>query len=270
MVIHRPVVAHVLRGGLLGDVAVLRTAPLGKARQWLFRHCVDRFVAVSQETHRELLDMGVPRERIALISYGVDTHHFCPVPPAQRARLRQRLDIGERKMVLVVARLVPEKGFDRLLAAWPAVKTRVPNALLTIVGEGCHRETLECLASTLADVRFVGELHDPLPYFQAADCFTLPSFTEGQPISLLEAMSTGLVCVASNIGGISDALGDGRVGLLVPPGDVTRLADALVDALQLDDADRTVRGAAARQVVLAHHSLQANAVSLRGLYDQLT
>ncbi|MBV9898111.1 MAG: oligosaccharide flippase family protein [Chloroflexi bacterium] len=268
--LHRPVVAHVLRGGLLGDAAVLRSMPLGNARLWLFRHSVDRFVAISGETRRELLELGVPNGRIVLIPYGVDTNRFRPATAAQRTYLRRQLEFRERKVVLVVARLVPEKGFDRLIAAWPGVKAVVPAAILAIVGDGCSRTALERQAACLPDVRFIGELADPLPYFQAADCFTLPSFTEGQPISLLEAMSTGLVCVATDIGGISEVLSAAQVGELVPAGDTPRLREALIDVLRLTDDDRASLGARARQHVLRGHSIEANALALRRLYDQLT
>jgi glycosyltransferase involved in cell wall biosynthesis len=237
---------------------------------WLFKQAVDQFVAVSQETRCELLAAGIPDERITLVSYGVDTSRFCPAASAQRQRLRRELDLENWRVVLVVARLVPEKGFDRLLVAWPMVKAAVPSALLVVVGDGCQRGALTRQAEGLSDVRFLGELHEPLPYFQAADCFTLPSYTEGLPISLLEAMATGLPCVATAIGGISDAVRQGRTGALVPPGNSPRLAEALVEMLRLDDAARATLGAAARQRIVEHHSLEANAAALRGLYERLT
>src|SRR5262249_8224044 len=156
-VLRRPVVAHILRGGLLGDVAVLRQAPLGDLRLRLFKHAVDQFIAVSQETRRELLGAGVPEDRVSLVSYGVDTAPFRPAAPARRAALRRQLDLEGRRVVLVVARLVPEKGFDRLLSAWPAVTAAIPSALLVIAGDGCARESLQRQAQGLTGVRFVGE-----------------------------------------------------------------------------------------------------------------
>jgi glycosyltransferase involved in cell wall biosynthesis/O-antigen/teichoic acid export membrane protein len=269
-ILRRPIVAHVLRGGVLGDVAVLRAAPLGRLRLRLFAHAVDQFIAVSEETRSELVTAGVPPDRVALVRYGVDTSRFCPAAPAQRAQLRQCLGFEGWQVVLVVARLVPEKGFDRLLAAWPAVKACVPAALLIVIGDGCERGSLSRQAGCLPDVRFLGELHDPVPYMQAADCFTLPSFTEGQPISLLEAMSVGLPCVATAIGGIAEVLENGRTGVLVPPGDVPRLGDALIHTLHMDQRIRIDRAEASRRRVLQHHSIEANAEALRRLYDQLT
>jgi glycosyltransferase involved in cell wall biosynthesis/O-antigen/teichoic acid export membrane protein len=268
-VLRRPVVAHVLRGGLLGDVAVLRSAPFGQLRLRLFKHTVDQFIAVSKETRHELLSAGIPGERITLVSFGVDTRRFCPAAPALRAQLRKQLDLEECKVVLVVARLVPEKGLDRLLAAWPMVKAGVPSAMLVIVGDGCERGSLSRQAESLPSVRFVGAQRDPLPFLQAADCFTLPSYTEGLPISLLEAMATGLPCVATAIGGISDAL-DGQLGALVPPGNAARLADALILMLRLNgDALARLR-AASRKRAVERYSIEANAAALDRTYEQLT
>jgi glycosyltransferase involved in cell wall biosynthesis/O-antigen/teichoic acid export membrane protein len=268
-VLRRPVVAHVLRGGLLGDVAVLRRAPLGKLRLRLFKHTVDQFIAVSDETRRELLSVGIPEERITLVSFGVDTNRFRPAAPALRASLRKQLDLESRKVVLVVARLVPEKGLDRLLAAWPTVNASVLSALLVIVGDGSERAALARQAERLSNVRFVGQQRDPLPFLQAADCFTLPSYSEGLPISLLEAMATGVPCVATRIGGISDAL-DGQLGMLVPPGDAGRLAQALIDTLCLKgDALEALR-AAIRNRAVERYSVEANAAALDRSYEHLT
>ncbi len=269
LILRRPVVAHVLRGGLLGDVAVLRSAPLGGLRLRIIKHAVDQFIAVSDETRRELLAVGIPAGRITLVRYGVDTNRFQPATPAQRACLRRRLDLEESRVVVVVARLVPEKGFDRLLVAWPAVKAAVPSAVLVIVGDGCERAALIRQAEHLSGVRFLGEQRDPLPFLQAADCFTLPSYTEGLPISLLEAMAAGLPCVVTAIGGISDAVDD-EVGALVPPGDAARLSAALVQILRLDHEPLARLGAAARQRVLEHYTLVANAAALDRVYAQVT
>jgi glycosyltransferase involved in cell wall biosynthesis len=265
----RPVVAHVLRGGLLGDVAVLRAARFGTSRMWLFRRGVDRFIAVSRETRQELLAAGVPDQKIAIVPYGVDTERFRPLDTEERASLRVQLAFAGRRVELVAARLVPEKRFDQLLLAWSTVKASIPDALLVILGDGPERGNLESMARGLCDVRFVGEVRDPVPYLQAADTLVLPSSTEGQPLSLLEAMSTGLVCVGTNIGGISDVLDDGRLGVLVPPDDVAGLARGVIDVLQLPETERRGFGERARCAVLQHHSVQTNAFALRHVYEQL-
>jgi glycosyltransferase involved in cell wall biosynthesis len=267
LVLRRPVVAHVLRGGLLGDIPVLQAAPMGRLRLWLFIRFVDVFVAISQQTRLELLGAGIPEKRITLIRYGVDVDRFRPVEPAQRERCRAELGLTDWCVVLVVARLEPEKGIDTLLDAWPQVKAAVPRALLLIAGDGSQRARLSDQAASLADVRFLGLVREPLPYLQAADCYTLPSLTEGMPISLLEAMAVGVPCVATAIGGTSEALAD--LGALVPPGDEAQLAAAIVDVLRFNATDRELAGAASRQRIVELHSVEANADALRRLYDRL-
>jgi glycosyltransferase involved in cell wall biosynthesis len=267
VVLRRPVVAHVLRGGLLGDIPVLKTAPLGRLRLWLFKQLVDTFVAISEETRLELLGAGIPEERITPVAYGVDVDRFRPSPAAQREQCRKELGLEDWRVVLVVARLEPEKGLDTLLDAWPRVKAAVPSALLVIAGDGSQRAMLTNKADSLPDVRFLGLVRDPVPYLQAADCYTLPSLTEGMPISLLEAMASGVPCVATAIGGTSEALAE--LGALVPPGDEARLAAAIVNVLRFAAADRDSIGAATRRRVVDRYSVEANADALYRLYDRL-
>jgi glycosyltransferase involved in cell wall biosynthesis len=267
LVLRRPVVAHVLRGGLLGDIPVLKTAPMGGLRLWLFKRLVDTFVAISQETRLELLAAGIPEERITSVAYGVDVDRFRPAPPERRQRCRKDLGFEDWRVVLVVARLEPEKGLDTLLDAWPRVKAAVPRALLVIAGDGSRRAQLTNQAVSLPEVRFLGLVRDPVPYLQAADCYTLPSLTEGMPISLLEAMATGVPCVATAIGGTSEALAG--LGTLVPPGDAAGLAAAIVKVLRLDAANREATGAATRRRVVDRYSVEANADALYQLYQRL-
>ena len=237
---------------------------MGGPRLWLFKHLVDTFVAISQETRLELLGAGIPAERIAAVAYGVDVNRFRPSPPARRAQCRRELGLDDWQVVLVVARLEPEKGLDTLLAAWPRVKAAIPRAVLVIAGDGSQREVLASHAAALPEVRFLGLVRDPVPYLQAADCYTLPSLTEGLPLSLLEAMATGVPCVATTIGGSSEALAGGRE--LVPPRANARLAAAIVKVLRFDAADRESTGAATRRRVVDHYSLDANADALCRLY----
>jgi glycosyltransferase involved in cell wall biosynthesis len=269
LLLRRPLVAHVLRGGLLGDVAVLHRSRSGQLRVWLMRWLVEAFIVVNDETERLLHERGVPAERIAVVPYGVDTDHFRPAGRADRALLRTMLGLDGWRVVVLVARLEPEKGVERLLQAWARVKRAVPDALLLVVGNGSQRALLERRAAVVPDVRLLGNVVDPLPYLQAADCFTLPSYTEVLPNSLLEAMSAGLPCVATATSGSTQALDGGGLGDLVPPGDAIALADALVEALRLEAPERERRGDAARQHIVEYYALQTNADRLRDLYRRV-
>ena len=144
------------------------------------------------------------------------------------------------------------------------MRAELPQALLLVVGAGWQRATLEARAG--AGVRFVGLVHDPLPYLQTADTFVLPSDTEGLPNALLEAMAVGLPCVATTIGGTSDALRDGQEGWLVPPGQSAPLASALRDGLA--GPDRWQRGRAARERVIERYDLELTADRLVALLSR--
>jgi glycosyltransferase involved in cell wall biosynthesis len=265
LVFRRPVVVKLLRGGRLGDVAVLRSTRFGPLRLWLLARLVDVFIAVSDEIQRELQAIGVPIDRIARIPNGVDADRFCPADDARRRALRRKLQIEGRLVGLFMGRLEPEKRLDCLLDAWPKVRQALPDALLVVAGDGWQRPALR--ARAVPGVRFVGVVDDPVPYLQAADCFVLPSETEGLPNALLEAMASGLPCVATAIGGNVDALCPGVEGWLVPPGDADALGVAVVEALSGEDRQRLA--AAARTRVLGDFQIEATADRLAHLYRRL-
>jgi glycosyltransferase involved in cell wall biosynthesis len=260
-----PVVVELLGGGSVGDLAVLRSVRSGPLRLWLLPRFVDAFIALSREIEQGLRAIGVPEQRIFRIPNGVDSEHFCPADAERRRALRSELDLDGRRVAIFVGRLAPEKGLDDLLEAWPAVRHALPNALLLVVGDGVQRTALQARAAP--DVRFVGSVEDPAPYLQAADCFVLPSRSEGLPVALLEAMATGLPCVATAIGGIVDVLRHEVEGWLVPPGDVAALGAALIHALESPDRDRI--GAAGRARVIGDFSLEGVAEQFADLYRRL-
>jgi glycosyltransferase involved in cell wall biosynthesis len=261
----RPVMVQLLLGGPFGDLAVLGATRSGALRLGLLRGGADRFVALSQQLEGELLTAGVAGDRIVRIPNGVDTGYFKPAESSARRALRERLDLEGRQVALYVGRVVATKGLVTLLDAWPEVLLRHPSALLVIVGEGPLAAELQ--ARAVPNVRLAGLAPDPLPYFQAADCFAFPSLGEGMPSALLQAMATGLPCVATSIGGISDVLRAGE-GWLVPPGDAEALSTALRQALSSGRGDR--RGAAARERVSQAFSLEHTVDRLVELFTALT
>lgn len=258
-----PLVAELLGGGLTGDLAVLRRVRSGRLRLWLMRRLVDRFIALSAEVECGLRGAGVAAERIVRIANGVDIEKFRPAATDQRIQLRADLQLHER-VVLYVGRLHPEKGVDILLDAWPAILCAVPDATLILVGTGPLFDELQRRGTSRT--RFVG-LSDPLPYLQSADCFVLPSRSEGLPVALLEAMAAELACVATAIGGTVDVITDGLDGWLVPPADVAALAAGVVRALTAPE--RIQVSLAARARVVRDFSLHSTAAKLARLYRDL-
>jgi len=261
--LHIPVIAKVLRGGLLGDVYRLQRKPLGNYRLAQYRQHVSAFAVISAEIDAELASIGIPDSKRYFIPNGVDTGKFAPAAPQQRARLRRELALDEEVTAVYTGRLVPEKCVNHLLAIWPALRNEQPGVQLIILGDGPDEARLRQEAG--AGVRFVGRVDDVLPYLQAADLFVLPSATEGLSNSLLEAMAAGLPVVATRVGGAPDVVTPGQSGLLVPPDDKVVLQQA-VHTLLADEGLRRRMAQQARQVIVERYGLVAVARKLMELY----
>lgn len=136
--------------------------------------------------------------------------------------------------ILALGRLSREKGLDLLLQAFAQQTSKYPQCSLIIAGEGPEREALVGLAESLgvaSQVRFTGYLAEPQRLVIEARLLVIPSFQEGLPITLLEAMRAGVDIVASAVGEIPRATGEGKSARLVPPGQLEALSEALDQAL---------------------------------------
>jgi glycosyltransferase involved in cell wall biosynthesis len=224
----------------------------------------DHVIAVSDHIAHQAISLGVAPDRISVIRSGVDLDHF---RPRDRAPARAALGISEHTpLVLFVGNLEPRKQVDVLLRALARVRDSVPGLVALVVGSGesagvqDQSVRLVRLSQELGldgVVRFVGSVADEhlLDMYAAADVFALPSSSEAQGIVALEAMASGLPVVASAVGGLLGTIDDGQTGCLVPPGDVTSLAERILELLQ-DRPRRATMAAAARQKVERDFSWQ--------------
>lgn len=172
--------------------------------------------------------------------------------------------------LVFVGRLAGVKGAPLLLDAVARLAAARPGLRLTLVGDGPERPALEARAAELglgARVAFTGYLtQDQVADTLArADALALPSFAEGVPVVLMEAMATGLPVVTTRIMGIPELVEDGVSGLLVPPGDLDALTAAL-DRLAGDPAGAAAMGRAGRAKVAADYDLGAEASWLKRLF----
>lgn len=180
--------------------------------------------------------------KLAIVHCGVDPEQFAPV---------HHSGLGSR--LLYVGRLSVAKGLPVLFEAMAALKEVAPQLRLQVVGDGCDRTLLEQLASQLGldeQVEFLGyrSQREVRQYLQTSDLFVLPSFAEGVPVSLMEAMAAGVPVISTRIAGISELVEDGHSGYLVAPGNGQQLAER-VYRLWADAELRQAFGEAGRQQV---------------------
>ncbi len=211
---------------------------------------------------------------------GVDAELFAPAPAAAKG-VRERHGLVGRPVVVCVSRLMPRKGQDTLIDAWPGVHRQVPGAALLLVGGGPYRGRLEARVERLGlagDVLLTGSVPAPdLPsYFAAGDVFAMPCRTrnggldvEGLGIVYLEASACGLPVVAGDSGGAPDAVLAGRTGYVVAGGDSDLLTQRLV-ALLTDEPLAARLGAAGRQWVLEEWQWESQATRLADLLGEST
>jgi glycosyltransferase involved in cell wall biosynthesis len=224
---------------VLGRFASAITAVSEHAREALCRH------------------VGIPRQRVAVIPNGVDTSVFRPGP--KRGLLRPIGIPSDAFVIGTIGRLDPVKGHAYLLDAAARVLARRPDVHFVLVGPSSGSEG-GGISSRAADLGIDGRVHlvgprDDVPdMLREFDIFVLPSLSEGMPNALLEAMATGLPCVATRVGGNSEIIGQGGVGRLVPARDAGGLAAALL-SLAGDPAGRRSLGEAARRCVSTRYRL---------------
>ncbi|MBW1992598.1 MAG: glycosyltransferase family 4 protein, partial [Deltaproteobacteria bacterium] len=223
-------------------------APQRQHERWLWP-LAHHLISNSRAEKAFLTDRcRVPRHRVTVIPNGVDVEYFSPWPAD---------DPPHRLVILSVGRLVRQKGHDTLLAAFRRVARQIPQAELWIVGEGPRLPALEDQAGHFlasGRIRLLPPRGDLRPLFQEATLFVLASNWEGLPNVILEAMAAGLPVVATEVGGVPEAVVPGRTGWLVPPGDPEALAEAIREALAAPETRKTF-GRQARQRVKHNFSL---------------
>lgn len=216
---------------------------------------VDVVTYLGEYTRRRLEPVLRGETELCRLTPGVDVDVYHP--GVDGGAVRARYGLTDRPVVVCVSRLVPRKGQDALIRALPAIRRRVPDAALLIVGGGPYRKTLNRLAreTGVADhVVFTGSVPwAELPaHYAAGDVYAMPCRTrnggldvEGLGIVYLEASATGLPVIAGDSGGAPDAVRDGETGFVVNGRDIARLADRIA-LLLADPALARRMGAAGR------------------------
>lgn len=191
-----------------------------------------RLLMVSEDLGRlAVQDYGADATRIRVIPNGCDSATF---RLGDCASARHSLDVPpEAELVLYVGRLVAEKGLRELLEAVQILATQRPQLQLVLIGGGPMQDELRTLTAGNGRVRLTGALSPEAvaQWMVAADLITLPSYSEGHPNVLVEALACGRPVVATTVGGIPEVI-DAACGVLIPPRDSAALAAGLAQVLE--------------------------------------
>ena len=230
-------------------------------------------VAVSHHTSDHLVRVEHARPaHVHTVLNGIDFHRVRPSGPDPRAQIRKAESLGDMPVILIAARLHPEKGYEYLFDALPLLLSRLGRPFVLLVAgtgplEGAYRERVRQLG--IEDlVRFLGFRRDLPDLMLASDVVVLPSVAEAFGLVVAEALYLGLPVVATRVGGIPEIVDDGVDGVLVPPADSAALADALA-RLVLDPSWRARLAGAGRSKVLDRFAFERMVRDYETLYDAL-
>lgn len=255
------------------------------SRKWLARMMSGRIgaaIAVSRAAAEEAADAGIPSERIAVIPNGVDTSRFRLIDEPDKARMRKEFireffpgnPPAESVLVGAAGALKAVKNHSlliriasKVLSSDPVIREKLR---FVIAGEGELREELEAQVAELDLTRYIsfpGYINGLEDFFSSLDIFMVTSDSEGVPIALLEAMSSGVACVSSDVGDIAEVVGD--TGFMVPSGEEAEFVD-IVKRLVVDNAGRIELGRRARLRVLENFDMEIWGSRTVEVYRKLT
>jgi glycosyltransferase involved in cell wall biosynthesis len=238
----------------------------------------ERALAISGPVRAALEKMGYPRDRIRMVPEGLELERFQPLSPGMRQVVRDSLGLGPTDRAVAIVGMVMEwKGQHVLIDAAPSILERHPSARFLIVGESPRGS--EAYAMTLRErverlglrecVRFTGYRPDIPNVIDACDVLVHAS-TSPEPFGrvVIEGMAMSRPVIATNIGAPPEIIRHGETGLLVPPAEPERLADAVNDLFD-DDARARRIGDAARSDVASRYSIQRHAWLIESVFEEI-
>jgi glycosyltransferase involved in cell wall biosynthesis len=224
-------------------------------------------IANCEAARQALLEAEHPRpESVFVLENGVDFDRFHSLPP-----LSARPDESESQCVGIVANLRPVKALDVFVEAAAKVRERCPHVDFLVAGQGELRDPLERQAEALGlseHFHLVGSIDDVPAFLGKLNVAVLCSHAEGMSNALLEYMAAGRAIVSTRVGAAADLIEDGVHGLLVPPGNASRLAEAI--GRLVDDRELACRlGAAARRCAWERFSREAMVRRFTEFYERM-
>lgn len=245
-----------------------------RRREWLYRRALartDTVVTVCEAARNDAIQRGiVPSAKARVVPNGIHVDAFQTASPRAHERIAQLLNLPENTRIIgTVGRLNWTKDQLGLIRAFRQVHEQHANTALVLIGDGELRASLQQAAidEGMADrVHFLGDRSDVRDLLQGLDIFVLSSLSEGYSMALLEASAVALPIVATQVGGNGEIVRDGVNGCLVPAGNPTTLAQAMLGLLR-NPQRATALGQAARAWMERYGSLETMAMRYAQLYE---
>ncbi|GJL61408.1 MAG: hypothetical protein NPIRA04_00620 [Nitrospirales bacterium] len=233
----------------------------------------DGVMTVSTQWQQYLIDVGIPRERLGIVPFAVDGTQFYPASQNERSSIRQELNISAETFVVgFTGRRTSDvdgrKGLACFLESVKTLRQSMPQLVIVIIGPGWEYLVREFQNENIAvvHVSYQLDLTAIARLYRALDVFWVTSRIEGGPVPLLEAMASGLPCIATPVGAVLDLMQDNRNGFIVPCDD----SQAFVDMTLMLERNRelsTKIGEAARETILRERSWSQTQACLDRLYE---
>jgi glycosyltransferase involved in cell wall biosynthesis len=238
---------------------------------WYLARHTSAIIAVSEDIRRDIIRFDrVAPALISVILNGIDLKRaHSPLSPSEA---KIRLNIPKDAVVLgTIGRLEEQKGHRYLIEAMASMRNHTPRLHLLIVGDGRERGALKSQIERLGlleHVQLLGSRSDIGDILRSIDIFVMPSLWEGLSLAMLEAMAAGLPVIATNVGGVSEVLGEDEFGFRVKAGDASVLADKIKTCLA--DRSRLAQiGAKAAAHVQERYSDRAMTQQVQQIYDSI-
>jgi glycosyltransferase involved in cell wall biosynthesis len=228
----------------------------------------DEITAISAATGDALVRFeNFPKDKIKVVYNGIDDSRYLI---QQDQNIKKSLGISEKSYILgTVARLDSIKNQKMMIRSLNIVRHKYPEIFLIIVGDGPERKNLEQFTEELglsSHVIFTGFREDTHRFYKIMNMFLLTSFSEGTAMTLLEAMATGLPCIATDVGGNPEIVKDDETGFLIPSDNETVLAEKII-ALLTDENMIKRMGKAGRRRFEENFTVEKMVCSYQSMYE---
>jgi len=242
--------------------SILRKYEIFAAKYW-----TDKIISVSAGESREIQSHLNP-DKICIIPNGICLEKWDRINYT-KPEARKLLQLpNDAKIAVVVSRVSYQKAPDLLLAAWPEIKSQVPNSMLVWAGDGPLLNEMRMRSASDPSVLFTGPTDNPRLFFSAGDVTVLPSRWEGHSISMLESLATGRPIVCTDVNGAEDTITNG-CGAIIPKNNKSQLIESVTQFLSQSENQLHAQSKACKKRVTQHFDTKLTHKRMHDLYSEL-